>query len=708
MPTDPKILLESANLASEKVATLHVAFIALCTYVVVIVFSTTDMDLLLGKGVKLPVVDVEVPITGFYATAPYLLLLAHFNLLLQLELLSRKLFAYDEAAQKDEGSSGLYNQLYIFPYNYYLVGRSSQLVHSLIAMLVTTTVLLLPLLSLLLLQARFLAYQSESITWMQRIAIWLDISLLVTLWPVIMNRHGSWKCFNCGAWQYARQHRLQWIVRFFGFTALLLGVTTQLPPGNEVWLRRVLWIIASASVSIDLVVCLLQRGKKRLGCRRFSPELEKAKSPGLGFRGLLTAIVLGLPLSILLVVDGERLDRPYALATDLIYSLRILDLHERVLLARPAKPETIADLLSVAQQNRAVSFNSIERIDLRKRSLRHANLNGSLLIKADLRGANLEGATLTDADLREANLEDADLTHALLTGADLRDARMKDANFSGAYLAETKMQGLDFERAYLPAAVLTLAKLQGANLTKAFMWGADLHAADLRGADLSAASLRGADLSRANLQGASLAGVDLRGAVLTGSYFEGADLRQASFYGGSLSGEDIELVDARDLKFEALADPPVPAKSEHDDADSVMSRSTIRETAWGWQGEAEIEQFYEEMKAVSLSGLQPPLFTSCLRNEETKIRCKKEYSLQEFRRRSLPIFKDLVCLSPEIAHGIIRRAEDDNSADSVTAGLGIHLRNLIKTKTQKDACPGLALLADRDKELLAELTKRDE
>ena len=87
--TDAKALLDAANKASEKVAALHIAFLAVFTYIVVIAFSTTDMDLLIGKGIKLPVVAVDVFIVGFYATAPYLLVLIHFNLLLELQLLSR-------------------------------------------------------------------------------------------------------------------------------------------------------------------------------------------------------------------------------------------------------------------------------------------------------------------------------------------------------------------------------------------------------------------------------------------------------------------------------------------------------------------------------------------------------------------------------------------------------------------------------------------
>lgn len=113
--TDAKALLDAANRASEKVAALHIAFLAVCTYVVVIVFSTTDVDLLIGKGVKLPVVAVDVPIVGFYATAPYLLVLFHFNLLLELQLLSRKLYAFDRAAPQQAGIGGLRDQLTSFP-----------------------------------------------------------------------------------------------------------------------------------------------------------------------------------------------------------------------------------------------------------------------------------------------------------------------------------------------------------------------------------------------------------------------------------------------------------------------------------------------------------------------------------------------------------------------------------------------------------------
>ena len=121
-------MLDTANSASQHVAVLHVAFMALCAYVLVIVFGTTDMDSLIGKGVTLPVVDVAVPIVGFYRFAPYLVFLVHFNLLLQLQLFSRQLYAFDAAAPEEEHIGGLRDRLHIFPFTYYLVGPPGPIV----------------------------------------------------------------------------------------------------------------------------------------------------------------------------------------------------------------------------------------------------------------------------------------------------------------------------------------------------------------------------------------------------------------------------------------------------------------------------------------------------------------------------------------------------------------------------------------------------
>ena len=145
-----------------------------------------------------------------------LAVLFHFNLLLELQLLSRKLYAFDGAAPQQAGIGGLRDQLNIFPYNYYLVGQPSQLVAFFVALLVTITILLLPLAALLTLQARFLAYQSEAVTWAQRVAIWLDVGFVAVLWPIIMDRGDSWSAFTKRVLDNVNQQRFRWAWRLAG------------------------------------------------------------------------------------------------------------------------------------------------------------------------------------------------------------------------------------------------------------------------------------------------------------------------------------------------------------------------------------------------------------------------------------------------------------------------------------------------------------
>jgi hypothetical protein len=188
-------LLDAANGASQYCAALHLGFMALCAYVLVIVFSTSDLDLLLGKSVTLPVLGAALPLEGFYAAVPFLLVLVHFNLLLQLQALSRKLYVFDSAVRCDGREGGLREQLHIFPFTSYLVGRPVPIVELLNEFLISATMVLLPLMALLALQLRFLAYQDQSITWIQRSAVWLDVALALILWPIIMDPKDDWRAY---------------------------------------------------------------------------------------------------------------------------------------------------------------------------------------------------------------------------------------------------------------------------------------------------------------------------------------------------------------------------------------------------------------------------------------------------------------------------------------------------------------------------------
>ncbi|EGS6115484.1 hypothetical protein I9E67_004625, partial [Salmonella enterica] len=72
-----------ANDSSEKTHRFFLAYVFLLSYVLVIVSSTTDLQLLLeDKGIVLPILNVNVSLVGFYVIAPILITAVHINLLL--------------------------------------------------------------------------------------------------------------------------------------------------------------------------------------------------------------------------------------------------------------------------------------------------------------------------------------------------------------------------------------------------------------------------------------------------------------------------------------------------------------------------------------------------------------------------------------------------------------------------------------------------
>ena len=696
-------------------AALHIAFLAVCTYVVVIVFSTTDVDLLIGKGIKLPVVAVDVPIVGFYATAPYLLVLFHFNLLLELQLLSRKLYAFDAAAPQHAGIGGLRDQLNIFPYNYYLVGQPSRLVGFFVSVLVTITILLLPLAALLTLEARFLAYQSEAVTWAQRAAIWLDVGLVAVLWPVIMDRGDSWSAFMKRVWDNVKEHRFRWAWTVAGLAVAVTLLAFPLQPVSrtffseleeswvaqrlseleESWVARALFWGLAGWLLLTLSAPAWRHGFHWLSRGRYFTD-SQANPLVAGAVGLLTVLLLGLPLPLIFLVDGETLDLPNAVGTKILNKLQLrnLDLHREVLLAKPARPETIADLRSTDLATTLAAQRSIEPVNLRGRGLRRANFSGALVPMADLAWAELQGASLAGARMQGANLVWAELQGANLMHAQLQGANLIHARLQGASLLGAQLQGADLAYAQLTGAHLISAHMQGASFMGAELQGASLMDARLQGANLMDARLQGASLKGARLQAADLMRAQLQGADLEYAQLKGGDLRLASLYTESLPPA-TELVDVRGLKWKPLSAKEVEAlKKIADNADNK---------SWTLQNR---DGFLKDLDgATATAGLKAPTIELCLLDETTEITCKNSIGSGEFRERMSKELEVLACQSSYIAHGIVARLNRESPDDSVIEGFAVRLQNIRKKAVTGDSCPGLFALAEGDAALLTRLAE---
>ena len=742
---DAKALLDAANSASQTVAVLHVAFMAVCAYVLVIVFGTTDLDLLMGgNNVNLPVIDVTVPIVGFYAVAPYLVVLMHLNLLLQLQLLSRKLFAFDAATPTEEGVGGLRDRLHIFPYTYYLVGRPGVVVGGLLGLVVSVSLIVLPLATLLALQLKFLAYQAEGITWAQRVAVFLDVGFLVALWPVILHPRDDWKAWWRETIAAHLPKKRAWlaVVVLVASVALVLFAAT--PDLFTVGLilgaiaplllavldgrfsdERIRRTITSFAVLLGLLAVLWIRiwGSKDYS----SPPSVQSAIPvelflvalplaffwhSMALRGslaLLAALVLAPLLALGLIVDGES----WETATTEVQKL-LLDWRLPVRRDQATQGETLAWLF---ERNRCASINQTvlsciilaeqRRLDLNEQALfvkppspellaalragkgleNKDKLELISLAKRSLRRARMFRALLVGADLRAAQLQGADLSWAQLQGADLLVAQLQSADLRGA-----ELQGADLREAQLQGADLSYSQLQGASLVGAQLQGADLRMAQLQGASLQMARLQGADLRMARLQGA-----DLRMAPL-----QGADLRSSRLYrngGPALS----DLLDIRGTVVEPLS---------HDEfsAIEVMLESISFKNK---------QDSLRRLKLTIQPGAAVPTFDSCIADRESQPKCQQAYDAnnldqrREFKKRLHEVLAAIACKDADTARSILRQADPFYSYG---VGMGIDINStrtgfatvLLARMKANPPCTGLTNLSAQDKAELERLAKAEE
>ncbi len=704
-------LLDAANSASQYCATLHLGFMALCAYVLIIVFSTSDLDLLLGKSVTLPLLGTALPLMGFYAAAPFLLVLVHFNLLLQLQALSRKLYAFEATALCAGREADLSEQLHIFPFASYLIGHPGPIVELLNEFLVSVTMVLLPLMALLALQLRFLAYQDQSITWIERSAVWLDVALALILWPIIMHPKDDWRAYwrellpGYGPhWRIGPALALTFVALIFSFectdpkaamtavSVFTISPLIILALGGRKALKgvRLGFSVPSLAVSVVLLFFSLHFHMPflLLGLLVTVP-LAAFWNPSAprGAFALLTTLLLGLSVPPALLVDGERLEsatiqqpkshdwhgRSTAFCDNLLPAMRHLMLDEQVLLARTTSAENVA-LIRNAQWQKVRGH--VEPIDLQYRSLRGARLMNAILVGAKLRWVQLQGAEMIGAHLEWANLQDAQLQGANLNNAFLQEAFMYGARLQKIALEGTQLQGADMTGTQLQGAILRGAELEAADLHDAQLQGADLHDAQLQAATLEWASLQGADL-----QGSQLNGADLQHAHLAGAVFESQPFAQPA---------EGELVDARAIDVEPIQQQELKqliAEIEH---------------PWGIEFQGAREASIARLEQAAKGGAPKVGLFSCLYELTSPIQCRYGYDpdnkkeVAEYNKALLEGLIELSCDSPDIAEGVINRMEQRGIGAQVEAfNVALGRRILLKT-----TCPGVKLLDPETKEWL--------
>ena len=387
---------------------LWLSYLFVLFYLGVAAGAVTHADLFLENPVKLPFLNVELPLLAFFVLAPILFVIVHAYTLVHLVMLAEKAKRYHRALhdpQRNITEAARENMQWQLPSNIFiqfLAGPRDLRAGAfgwLLRAIARTTLVIAPILLLLLMQVQFLPFHSLFITWTQRIVLVVDLLLIWKLWGRILAGRdadsGSFSSWPLGAIGLA-----------FGYAAFVFSwlIATFPGEGQDNLPNQGLFWFPFPKPDKELVTL------NRLVFQSDVDERSRRRR---------------LPFSNTLVLTG-------------------FNIYEGLGIDDPDKLKW-----------REFVFRE------RGRNLRGAILDFANLSKVDFTDADLQGASLAQAQLQKAAFEGAELQGASVYGGELQGATFVFAHLQGASLSGAQLQG-----AVLRAADLKGARLDGAHLQR--------------------------------------------------------------------------------------------------------------------------------------------------------------------------------------------------------------------------------------------------
>ena len=506
-PSPPKdsdldVMRSGLNEAAGVCGAIWLSFLFFEFYLAISSGAVTHLDLFLERAVKLPVLNIDLPLLAYFCLAPVLLVISHAYVLLHLAILSERARRFRAMAAECEGAGAaaipgrggdLRPQLSSDVFVQFLAGprelRSGEFAWALRAV-AWGSLAVAPILVLLLLQAQFLPYQSAAITWLHRVAILLDFALLWWLGRSSLTLRQAKEPQGAGA---------RW--------AALLGKGAM-----------------AITVLFSCFVLAHEDEPKGGQERSWTPQHAVLRSD-------IDAISRRpfLPFSNRLVL------------TD----VNIADLAGALSAAAEGKTEFV--------------------YRARGRNFRGAIFDHAILTKVDFAGAHLEGASFYYSDLDDSNFDGSGMDGASFRQSKARGASFEDAHLAHADFSSANLAAADFKRAKLPQAVfadagLRAAEFDGADLSETSLTDAVIFGASFKSAVLSKATFERAEISASDFAEANLDSAKLTDVKLDLNDFSRAQLRRASGLGAVLGKSSVEGLEAGDTpasrelgqKFEAV------------------------------------------------------------------------------------------------------------------------------------------------------------
>jgi len=93
-------LERSLNDSATRVSTIWVSFLIFSLYLLTATTTVTHRQLFLAEPLKLPVLNIDLPLLGFFFLAPVLFVILHVYVLLQVLLLARTAAVYNTAVER--------------------------------------------------------------------------------------------------------------------------------------------------------------------------------------------------------------------------------------------------------------------------------------------------------------------------------------------------------------------------------------------------------------------------------------------------------------------------------------------------------------------------------------------------------------------------------------------------------------------------------
>ncbi len=373
--------------SSEKNRNFFTSTLIIFVYLSIVVVQTSDLDLLIGRNIQLPLVNIDMPMFAFYISAPLLVLALHFNLIQNIESHFAKLCDWKDS---HPDKRVVRSSLYPFIFDYAILDETSVFSH--LTKLVNQIVIFWsgPL-TILLIMWRFTDYQSVGVT------LWHFICLCANLWLVARCREVVFSSDFCKSTfkTITFKGALHYLCLIFSWPVRDLKSNSI---SNSIGIA--IWCCATLQLALLIVI----------NVSKFHPvQVQRFNLPEF-----MLARIKVEPNENLLALDEKSLRFQYELDDRDFSSLNLEKLIESDGKLTPNKYSFyewfIFKGVGLNLKSRNLKLSSLRFADLRRADLTNANLTGS-----DLHSALLQGADISFANIESAHLDLAKLQRAGLT-----------------------------------------------------------------------------------------------------------------------------------------------------------------------------------------------------------------------------------------------------------------------------------------------------